>query len=350
MEDLHDKFAGGIVIGLGILLTWVHLSHGVEELSEELPAVIYGVILPLAVSLIIVAGGFTIIKRDWQAVRPWRLVGWCVGGLILGTLLSGLLIQYQRVEGVQLSDQQFVLAMFGTYGAAIGLLLGRYDTQRVIRHLQQRQKAQRLNEFTSVVSHDLRNPLNVAVGRLELAKAESDNEHIEDVERALDRMDSMIHDILTLAQEGEAAVTKEPVSLEVIAEESWLNVDTRDASLTVETDLIVQADASRLRQILENLFRNAVEHGGDNVVVTVGEIEGREGFFVEDSGSGIPPEERSEIFRMGYSDDPDGSGFGLSIVQDVINAHDWQIRVTESESGGARFEITGSEVIAAVDN
>lgn len=350
MEDRHDKLAGGIVIGLGIILTGLHLSHGVEELSEELPSVIYGVILPLAVSLIIVGGGFTIIKRDWEAVSPWRLVGWCTGGLILGVLLSGLLIQYQRVEGVRLSDQEFVLAIFGTYGAALGLLLGRYDTQRVIRHIQQRQKTQRLHEFTSVVSHDLRNPLNVAVGRLELAKEESEIEHIEDIERALDRMDSMIHDILTLAQEGQAAVTKEPVSLDAIAEESWLNVDTRDASLTVETDLTVQADASRLRQVLENLFRNAVEHGGDSVAVTVGEIKGEEGFFVEDSGSGIPPEERSEVFRMGYSDDPDGSGFGLSIVEDVINAHDWQIHVTESESGGARFEITGSDVIMSGDN
>lgn len=345
MSDLHDTLAGGMVILLGVMLGGIHLTHGLAELSEELPAAVYGVVLPLLVSLLIVGGGYTILKQNWQTISPWRIAGWCAAGLILGVLLSGLLIQYQRVEGVELSDQQFVLAMFGTYGAAIGLLLGRYDTQRVIQHIQQRQKTQRLDEFTSVISHDLRNPLNVAEGRLELAKEETESKHLKDVERALHRMDSMIHDVLTLAQEGEEAVAKEPVSLEAIAEESWQNVDTRDATLTVDTDLIVQADASRLGQVLENLFRNAIQHGGPDVEVICGEMPGEDGFFVEDSGPGIPSEDRSKIFRMGYSNDPDGSGFGLSIVQDVVTAHDWQIQVADGDRGGARFEITGIDVV-----
>ncbi len=67
------------------------------------------------------------------------------------------------------------------------------------------------------------------------------------------------------------------------------------------------------------------------------------GFFVEDDGPGVDPEDRDQIFDAGYSTKTKGTGFGLSIVREIVNAHDWTIRVTEGEDGGARFEITGVE-------
>ncbi|MGQ3328595.1 PAS domain-containing protein [Halorubrum sp. FL23] len=199
----------------------------------------------------------------------------------------------------------------------------------------------RLEEFASIVSHDLRNPITVAEGHLELAATECDSEHLEHVKRAHERMWALIEDLLTLAREGEAVTEFESVALTGLIQGCWANVETGDATLITDTDRTVRADKSRLKQLFENLIRNAIEHGDGDVTVTVGETDA--GFYVEDDGPGIPADEREAIFDAGYSTQADGTGFGLGIVQRVVEAHEWEIDVTDGDEGGARFEITGVE-------
>jgi signal transduction histidine kinase len=105
----------------------------------------------------------------------------------------------------------------------------------------------------------------------------------------------------------------------------------------------VRADGTHLQRLFENLIRNAVEHGGDDVTVTIGDADG--GFYIEDNGPGIPDGDRTEVFDAGYSTNSEGTGFGLSIVEQVAETHEWDIRVTEGGDGGARFEITGVEMV-----
>ena len=207
------------------------------------------------------------------------------------------------------------------------------------REEQLQRQNERLNEFASVVSHDLRNPLNVVQGRVELAREECDTEHLDPAANALDRSLTLIDDLLTLAREGDAVGDLSSVDLADLADRCWQNVDTAGATLSVEAARTVRADRSRLQQLVENLVRNAVEHGGDGVTVTVGDLD--DGFYVEDDGAGIPPEDRGSVFDAGFSTSREGTGFGLSIVQQVAEAHGWRIAVTESAEGGARFEITG---------
>ncbi|MFC7130800.1 PAS domain S-box protein [Haloferax chudinovii] len=242
---------------------------------------------------------------------------------------------------------------------------------------------ERLDRFTSVVSHDLRNPLQVAMGRLELVQDECASEHLDDIDRALDRMDDLISDLLVLARDGDDAMTVEPVALSDLARTCWQNVVTDGATLAVETDTVVDVDRDQLQQLLENLFRNAVEHGstgsrsssddavehgstgnqtasGDavehgstgsrtpsddaaehgsadgGVTVTVGETD--RGFFVEDDGVGIPAEDRDTVFEAGYTTSPQGTGFGLNIVSQVAATHGWEVTVSEGSAGGSRFE------------
>ncbi|WP_434522172.1 PAS domain S-box protein [Halorubrum sp. AS12] len=199
----------------------------------------------------------------------------------------------------------------------------------------------RLEEFAGVVSHDLRNPLEVARGRTELAREECDSEHLAAVEHAHERMTALIDDLLTLARDGAPVTDAEPVDLGQVVGSCWRTVDTRDATLRAEAEKMIVADESRLRQLLENLMRNAVEHGGDGVTVTVGSLP--DGFYVADDGPGIEPDRREEVFDAGYSTSQSGTGFGLRIVEQVSDAHGWSVRVVESEAGGARFEITGVE-------
>jgi signal transduction histidine kinase len=176
---------------------------------------------------------------------------------------------------------------------------------------------------------------------LRLAQADCDSEHLDDVETALDRIDTLVSDLLTLAREGEAVGEQDRLNLGEFARTCWETVETADASLDIEIEQEVCADRSRLRQLFENCYRNAIEHGGEAVTITVGHLDG--GFYIEDDGPGIPEGDKEEVFKAGYSTNTAGTGFGLSIIQQVGEAHDWKIRATTGSAGGARFEITGVE-------
>lgn len=226
--------------------------------------------------------------------------------------------------------------------------LGRLERAESLRRQRERLRREydRLDTFVSILSHDLRNPITVAQGRLDLAAETMEMEHLEVATDALDRMEEMVDDVLTWAREGQHVPSDErrPVALANLGTSCWQNVETDGATLAVETETTILADESRLQHVLENLFRNSVEHGNDanrDVTVTVGELA--EGFYVEDDGTGIPPGDRDDVFSFGYSSDDGGTGFGLTIVKEIVEAHEWEITVTESASGGARFEITGVE-------
>ena len=211
----------------------------------------------------------------------------------------------------------------------------RYALERHAQQQELRRQNRRLERFANVVSHDLRNPLNVAKGRIELI----DNEHATVVERNLDRMAAIIDDVLTLAREGKAVEATEPVDLASLARDCWDSVETDAASLSTDAEMVVEADRSRCRQLLENLIRNSVEHVGDGVSIHVGRLDG--GFYVEDNGPGIDDADREEVFEPGYTTNAGGTGFGLNIVSEIAEAHGWTVEITDSDAGGARFEFTG---------
>ena len=235
-------------------------------------------------------------------------------------------------------------------------------------------RKERLEEFAGVVSHDLRGPLNVVEGELHRYRETGAAEHLDAVEAAACHLDRVVADLLDLAKDGRTVGEMEPVSLEAMARRAWSLVDDRGATLLVTGDSTVRADPGRLTRALENLFRNAVEHGStsprsqareDSVEhgstsrrePTVGSIEGRpradelgirvgpladgEGFFVADDGPGIPADERERAFAPGFTTAADGTGLGLAIVRRIFEAHGWSTEVTESEDGGARFVVRG---------
>lgn len=240
-----------------------------------------------------------------------------------------------RAEEFSEWDQTFVELLSDWVGS-------RLTRQQTTEQLQQQNE--QLEEFASIVSHDLRNPLNVAEGRLELAQGECESEHLEEIEKAHTRMDALIEDLLTLAREGDEVTEYTRIDLSTLIDNCWATVETGNATLATNIDRTVLADQSRLKQIFENLIRNAVEHGQDDVTVTVGGLEN--GFYIEDDGPGIPQERRDDVFEAGYSTSKEGTGFGLSIVKQVVGAHGWNVGVTAGSNGGARFEFTGVEFSA----
>ena len=235
---------------------------------------------------------------------------------------------------------------FASGRARLGRLIVASDvTEREQYRRELERQNERLEQFASVVSHDLRNPLNVASGWIETVRAEEDDDRLERAAEALDRMESMVEDLLALARQGQPISETEPVSLATRARRSWSLVETGEAELLVEGDRRFEADPDRLGQLFENLYRNALEHGRSDATIRVGSLAGRDGFFVEDDGPGVPEEDRASIFESGYTTAEEGTGFGLAIVSEIVEAHGWAILVTEGESGGARFEVTGVEPV-----
>ena len=237
------------------------------------------------------------------------------------------------------------------HGNVIFLVPEGHDiTERKEQEQAVQRERDQLDAFAGVVSHDLRNPLNVAKGRLELAQQECDSDHFSAIERALDRIDGITEDVLRLAREGRDIGSLDAVMLHETIDAAWNIVADRAANteLHYADDSLsaakIEADDDRLSQLLENLFRNAIEHGDDEVTVTVGVID--DGFYVEDDGPGIPEDRRDSVFTAGYSTSEDGTGFGLSIVKQITEAHGWEIRITQSTESGTRLEITGVECVS----
>ncbi|WP_251328225.1 ATP-binding protein [Haloplanus pelagicus] len=207
-----------------------------------------------------------------------------------------------------------------------------------------RRRNERLSEFASIVSHDLRNPLNVAKGKLQVSRETGEMDHLDHVDEALDRMEDLVTGLLDLAEQGTVIEAVGDVELADVVAAAWANVETEGADLVVDADGTISADRNRLLQSFENLFRNAIEHGAAadggvaDLTVRVGDLP--DGFYVEDTGKGIDPERRDSVFERGRTSGG-GTGLGLTIVRAVADAHGWTIDVTEADAGGARFEFSG---------
>ncbi|WP_162224677.1 PAS domain-containing sensor histidine kinase [Halorussus amylolyticus] len=211
-------------------------------------------------------------------------------------------------------------------------------TERKQAELGLREQNERLETVASVLGHDLRNPLTVALGHAEMV----DSDAADAVVESLERMETIVSDALVLARHDEANETR-PVDLATRAERAWDHVETPDTRLTVADSATFDADPDLLGHVFENLFRNAVEHGGETVTVGARGDESpsarRRRWDGEDDGPGIPDDERDRVFDEGYSTESGNTGLGLLIVEKVVRAHGWRVAATEGTDGGARFEV-----------
>ncbi|WP_200530855.1 PAS domain-containing protein [Halorubrum sp. LN27] len=224
--------------------------------------------------------------------------------------------------------------------AAVGDLLinSRDVSERKARERRLTDRNERLDRFASIVSHDLRNPLSVIRGSMEMARLKEDTEPLERGERAVDRIDQLVSELLTLARQGSGIDEPTEFALGAVAREAWDTAGCERARLVVGADATVRGDRGRLRQALENLFRNATEHavpggsndarttdGGEDLPLTVVVTATDGGFLVADDGPGIDPAHREDVFDPGFTTREDGTGYGLDIVREVVESHGWAI-------------------------
>ena len=261
----------------------------------------------------------------------------------------------------------------------------------------------RLKEFTDIIAHDLRAPLQTIEGRLELYHDTGQDAQVTAAQETAERMGRLVEDLLEVARQGRSVTDPERTHLQAIVKTAWEGTGNQSPGSTLRYDPVppVNADPDRLHQVFENLFRNAVDHGsGDpipesragngagnrtesdqptdrsgahesvsapsdcnaaetdvagsgedtagrpdgGVTVRVGPLE--RGFYVEDDGPGIPENIVDEVFDHGVTTADNGTGYGLSVVRTITNAHGWEVQVTNTTDGGARIEVTGVEFVA----
>ena len=371
---MRRRLSAGTIAGVGIATASLTLLFIIN--SEPTSGVVFvtDAIVPLLFSALLVGASYWAWADRSADTAMVRLTLWClVGGAIVGGF--EFLTLYSQFEGGVLIQKELQTLNAGVArGSVIGLAFGFYDVERQRtrrREGQLERQIERLEEFASIVSHDLRSPLTVARGRMELLEAthDLDGEHVDQIEFAHERMTEIIEDSLALARGGHEVTDPEPVDLAAAADAAWQTAGSDSARLVVEDGGSVEADEDRLTRLVENLFRNSVEHGftdsrpeaddslehglsadhdtaesgasaseGPEPTITVGQLAGEDGFFVADDGVGIPAEDRESVFEAGESNGGSGSGLGLAIVRRIAQAHGWTVESTESESGGARFE------------
>ncbi|GGL25591.1 hypothetical protein GCM10009037_06500 [Halarchaeum grantii] len=354
--------------GVGVLLCAVMLCGFAYFLSrgtlDAVALVTHASSLPFAALL--AYGGYWLSHGDVSPARHRRVALWVAAGVGFFVALFAVIAFTTQSDWVA---RVVILGWAASTGGGTGFLIGAFEARAVeravaaervrVRNEELRRQNERLDDLASVISHDLRNPLTVARGYVDLLRedGDADDERLAAVQRSLDRMDRIVGETLTLARSGRVIDDPEPVDLGEYARHCWANVSTGSATLTVDTSAVIVADPGRLEHLLENLFRNAVEHGstgspshtpenavehgGSDVHVRVGTLDG--GFYVADDGRGIPEADRDDVFEPGYTTTEGGNGFGLAIVEQIVDAHGWEIRLAEADGGGARFEITGVE-------
>jgi signal transduction histidine kinase len=207
--------------------------------------------------------------------------------------------------------------------------------------------------------HDLKNPLAVIMGNLDLMARVTDEKSAKQILRSranAERMHRMILDLLDVARLEEGRFTVTPGAVDTAAltrqavEEAGVSAETRGVSLEVdapEDECTVQGDNSVLRRVVDNLLANALEHSPSGSTVRAGVAQRDEGIEITlaDEGTGIPPEHRDRIFekyaRLELRDSGVSAnrGLGLTFCRLAVEAHGGTIWVEEAPGGGALFRV-----------
>ncbi|NHX39604.1 MULTISPECIES: HAMP domain-containing sensor histidine kinase [Haloarcula] len=218
-------------------------------------------------------------------------------------------------------------------------------TERKLREHAFRRQNERMVKVALVASHELRNELQIAYGRLEeLADCDGPT---ADIAESLSQISAIIDTVVELSTsdpngpvqhaEIEQVPKRKHVWLSRLSREVWDTLADSEACLTFDGDTRIVADQESAGLLLQILFQNALEHAGPSVTVTVGLTA--DGFFVADDGPGIDVEPPERVFDAGHTAVAENTGFGLYVARRVAADQGWTVTAAESESGGARFDI-----------
>ena len=222
---------------------------------------------------------------------------------------------------------------------------------RLVRASELNAHLKEMNLAAAGLAHETRNPLNIVRGLAQMISRREDaspevREKSRDIINETDRVTGQLNDFINYSRPREvrrAATNLNSVVAEVVRA---LNYDLEEKKVQLQTlaePLIVEADEQLLRQALFNLVLNAIQAVPVNgeIRIRAGKRNGT-GAYVEvaDTGPGVAPEHRAEIFKPYFTTHEEGTGLGLAVVQQIVLAHGWEIECLPNQPTGAIFRIT----------
>lgn len=234
-------------------------------------------------------------------------------------------------------------------------LLARWVGSQIERHQYEREftrQTERIEEFAEVVSSDLRNQLNVIKGRNAILGDKYNDRQSELVDNAAEQIESIMDDSLEWVQKGKPITKTSEVDIQTLVNELWYLIADTGTKIKLVDKFEVNANWSRLMELFENLIKNMIANNDQDITIRVGEIQhmytttrapsnGLSGFYVECDGRSVPDVDSEKVFQPADVTRMDETGFKLSIVKQIAEAHGWEVTLTESYDDGVRFEFTG---------
>ena len=215
-----------------------------------------------------------------------------------------------------------------------------------------------MNFAAAGLAHETRNPLNLIRGLAQMIAMQTQDapklkEHAATIIEEADRVTVQLNEFIHYSKPREAHLA--PVELTALVADvaRTLQPDLEEKQILLTppaTPLTVEADSALLRQALFNLLLNAVQAvgpGGHIDVRWTTEAAREAALEIADDGPGVPPAERTAIFKPYVTMRPKGVGLGLAIVQQIVSAHRWEIVCTENAPRGALFRLRHLKISAA---
>jgi len=307
---------------------------------------------------VILARKKTRLNQSWLPYA-WRLLPAFFAGILVAGALGWYLSRRITKPVLALSNAADQVAA-GQYGVAVPPVPGRDE----ISHLSERfnemaaelQAADALERnFLMTVSHELRTPLTAIRGHVEallegvVEDEEARSYSLEVISLEAERLERLVGDVLDLAKldTHRFSLLREEVDLERLVDRAYsaFGEEARrrgiDYSRSVTATPVLETDGDRVLQVISNLLANAFRWtpDGGHVGVALSQVDGTVRIAVDDSGPGIPAEERERIFRPFWSRDGHGTGLGLAIASELATALGGEIELESQAGKGSRFEL-----------
>jgi len=198
-------------------------------------------------------------------------------------------------------------------------------------------------DFISDAGHELRTPITIIRGHLQLLDADDETRTV--IADELNRMSRFVEDLLTLAKaERPDFLHLDQLDLDLLTEELMAKaakLAPRDWQLEATGAGLLTADRQRITQAVMNLAHNAVQHTGEGDRIALGSElrDGQARIWVADSGPGIAAADQERVFERFASTRSDGAGLGLAIVRTIAHAHGGRVELESAPGAGARFTV-----------
>jgi signal transduction histidine kinase len=303
---------------------------------------------------VFVAAFFRDLELDQIDPAVWGAIGVGVVTLLVGSLLAwrvaeGVLRPVRLVTGTaqSISEGDLIRRIEVTGRDEVGALATTFN--EMLDRLEEAFATQR--KFVDDAGHELRTPITIIRGHLELLEDDPEERRrtLALVMDELERMQRIVNDLLVLAKaEQPDFLDLDTVDVEVLTGEIHAKaaaIASRDWRLEQTGRGIVVADRQRLTQAMMQLAQNAAQHTEDGGMIGLGStvVDGEARLWVRDSGPGIPPDQREQVFRRfsrgGRTRRSEGAGIGLAIVKAIAEAHHGRIELDSSPGVGSTFSI-----------